>query len=241
MTTTGDYWVTGDTSDLNPVACLILKVMLEDIPRHGPGLADELRMVGGKIKAAAEKELAGLYPSAPDGAMPIAYLWARTVRVWLRRGLPIGVPRTTCKDAEPPRNGGCGGCLAALLAVAAGGLFVLVLCSCARFRCTPASCSSSSGWALAGHHAQSLPRGVAVGGALVPTPAMAVTICSNDGHLSGRIGSPPSPHIRPPGRSRSGPSRSSISKRRSPSRRRGHRPRCASPHQRAGRRPRRTW
>ena len=28
-------------SDLNPVACLILKVMLEDIPRHGSGLADE--------------------------------------------------------------------------------------------------------------------------------------------------------------------------------------------------------
>jgi len=27
--------------DLNPVACLILKVMLEDIPRHGPELADE--------------------------------------------------------------------------------------------------------------------------------------------------------------------------------------------------------
>ena len=26
-----------------PVACLILKVMLEDIPRHGPGLAKELR------------------------------------------------------------------------------------------------------------------------------------------------------------------------------------------------------
>ena len=30
-------------SDLNPVACLILKVMLEDIPRHGSELADELR------------------------------------------------------------------------------------------------------------------------------------------------------------------------------------------------------
>ncbi len=30
-------------SDLNPVACLILKVMLEDIPRHGPELADEVR------------------------------------------------------------------------------------------------------------------------------------------------------------------------------------------------------
>ena len=39
-------------SDLNPVACLILKVMLEDIPRHGPGLAEELRRVGGEIKRA---------------------------------------------------------------------------------------------------------------------------------------------------------------------------------------------
>ena len=67
-------------SDLNPVACLILKVMLEDIPRHGPGLADELRKVGAAIKSQAEEELADLYPKDPDGAMPIAYLWARTVR-----------------------------------------------------------------------------------------------------------------------------------------------------------------
>ena len=67
-------------SDLNPVACLILKVMLEDIPRHGHGLADELRRVGAEIKTAAEKELADLYPRDGDGATPIAYLWARTVR-----------------------------------------------------------------------------------------------------------------------------------------------------------------
>jgi len=67
-------------SDLNPVAGLIQKVMLEDIPRHGPGLADELRRVGAEIKAAAEKELAEFYPTDPDGARPIAYLWARTVR-----------------------------------------------------------------------------------------------------------------------------------------------------------------
>ncbi len=67
-------------SDLNPVACLILKVMLEDIPRHGPGLADELRRVGAEIKRQAERELADLYPKDPDGATPIAYLWARTVR-----------------------------------------------------------------------------------------------------------------------------------------------------------------
>lgn len=67
-------------SDLNPVACLILKVMLEDIPRHGPELAEELRRVGAEVKKAAEKELAEFYPADPDGAKPIAYLWARTVR-----------------------------------------------------------------------------------------------------------------------------------------------------------------
>jgi putative DNA methylase len=67
-------------SDLNPVACLILKVMLEDTPRHGPELAEELRHVGNEIKEQAEKQLAEFYPKDPDGATPIAYLWARTVR-----------------------------------------------------------------------------------------------------------------------------------------------------------------
>ena len=66
-------------SDLNPVACLILKVLLEHIPRHGPELAEELRKVGAEIEAAAEKELAKFYPPDPDGSKPIAYLWARTV------------------------------------------------------------------------------------------------------------------------------------------------------------------
>ena len=61
-------------SDLNPVACLILKVMLEDIPRHGSTLAEELRRVGAEIKRQAEKALADLYPKDPDGATPIAYL-----------------------------------------------------------------------------------------------------------------------------------------------------------------------
>lgn len=67
-------------SDLNPVACLILKVMLEDIPRHGQRLAEELRQVGSAVKRDAERALSDLYPTDPDGATPIAYLWARTVR-----------------------------------------------------------------------------------------------------------------------------------------------------------------
>jgi adenine-specific DNA methylase len=67
-------------SDLNPVACLLLKTMLEDIPRHGPGLADELRKVGAEIKKEAEGELKPFYPDDADGSTPIAYLWARTIR-----------------------------------------------------------------------------------------------------------------------------------------------------------------
>ena len=113
-------------SDLNPVACLILKVMLEDVPRHGPGLADALRKAGGEIKAAAERELADLYPKDSDGATPIAYLWARTVRCeaptcgaeiplmrsfWLcrkpkrRRALRVQVERSMSGPDGPPRVG----------------------------------------------------------------------------------------------------------------------------------------
>jgi len=67
-------------SDLNPVSCLLLKVMLEDIPRDRSGLADELRRLGGEIRKEAEKELVNYYPRDLDEAIPIAYLWARTVR-----------------------------------------------------------------------------------------------------------------------------------------------------------------
>ncbi len=93
-------------SDLNPVACLILKVMLEDIPRHGPKLAEELRRVGAEIKAQAEKELADLYPTDPDGATPIAYLWARTVRCEAPNcGAEIPLARSfwLCKKANRKR------------------------------------------------------------------------------------------------------------------------------------------
>lgn len=67
-------------SDLNPVACLIQKVMLEDIPRHGTKLAGELRRIGAEIKESAEMELAEFYPTDADGGKPVAYIWSRTVR-----------------------------------------------------------------------------------------------------------------------------------------------------------------
>ena len=93
-------------SDLNPVACLILKAMLEDIPRHGAGLADELRQAGAEIKAKAEAELADLYPKEPDEATPIAYLWARTVRCEAPNcGVEIPLLRSLwlCKKANRKR------------------------------------------------------------------------------------------------------------------------------------------
>src|ERR1700722_17691703 len=54
-------------SDLNPVACLITKVLLDDIPRLGHQLADELHRAAGAIKVEAEKELAEFYPPTTTG------------------------------------------------------------------------------------------------------------------------------------------------------------------------------
>lgn len=67
-------------SDLNPVACLILKVMLEDIPKCGPGLIEELKAAGDRIIQQAKEALSKYYPDDPDGSKPVAYIWARTVR-----------------------------------------------------------------------------------------------------------------------------------------------------------------
>jgi adenine-specific DNA methylase len=67
-------------SDLNPVAVLLNKVVLEYIPKYGQRLADEVRECGDWIQREAAKELAEFYPKDADGAVPIAYLWARTIQ-----------------------------------------------------------------------------------------------------------------------------------------------------------------
>ncbi len=66
-------------SDLNPIPVLLNKVVLEYIPRYGQKLVDEVRKWGAWVKNEAEKELKEFYPADADGAIPITYLWARTV------------------------------------------------------------------------------------------------------------------------------------------------------------------
>lgn len=67
-------------NDLNPIPILLNKVVLEYIPKYGTHLADEVHKWGEWIKREAKKELTEFYPDETDGAAPIAYLWARTIR-----------------------------------------------------------------------------------------------------------------------------------------------------------------
>jgi adenine-specific DNA methylase/O-acetyl-ADP-ribose deacetylase (regulator of RNase III) len=64
--------------DLNPVANLVLKTLLESIPRQGYPLLEKFREGADFIKKEAEKRLARYYPKK-EGKTPIACLWARTV------------------------------------------------------------------------------------------------------------------------------------------------------------------
>ncbi|GAP68723.1 adenine-specific DNA methylase, contains a Zn-ribbon domain [Bacteroidales bacterium 6E] len=94
-------------SDLNPLPVLINKVQLEYIPKYGRQLADEVLKWGQWVKEQSEKELNKFYPSLKNPTeelytpkpidiikkgnqhwgivkiskeIPIAYLWARTVK-----------------------------------------------------------------------------------------------------------------------------------------------------------------
>jgi putative DNA methylase len=82
-------------TDLNPVASLIQKVVLQDIPKYGQqkisvntlsgaqvadGLAEAIRIAADEIKVKAQSKLIQFYPFDENGDRPIAYFWARTVR-----------------------------------------------------------------------------------------------------------------------------------------------------------------
>jgi putative DNA methylase len=82
-------------SDLNPVATLLNKVLLEYAPNYGRALVDEVRKWGTWVKERVEHELMPYYPVDPDGSRPIAYLWARTIISEAPgdgKNLPVEVP-----------------------------------------------------------------------------------------------------------------------------------------------------
>jgi len=64
--------------DLNPVALLILRTLLDAVPKHGQELLDLFRKGSKYIKNEANRRLSKYYPKR-DGRTPIAWLWARTV------------------------------------------------------------------------------------------------------------------------------------------------------------------
>jgi putative DNA methylase len=66
--------------DYNPVAALLLKVVLEEIPRYGEELATAVRRWGAWVRDRVAADLGRFYPADRDGAIPIAYLWARVAR-----------------------------------------------------------------------------------------------------------------------------------------------------------------
>lgn len=66
-------------SDLNPVAVLLEKVVLEMIPRHGARLAEALDAASKTVGQRLDETLRRYYPDDPDGSRPLAYVWARTV------------------------------------------------------------------------------------------------------------------------------------------------------------------
>ncbi|MBX9790025.1 MAG: DUF1156 domain-containing protein [Pirellulales bacterium] len=108
-------------TDLNPVAALILKTVLADIPKARDA-AQSIERAGKALKDATLSTLNSLYPVDPDGRRPVAFLWARTVRCespkcgsevplvrsfWLckksqrRRALRFSIKRSARLDAPP--------------------------------------------------------------------------------------------------------------------------------------------
>jgi putative DNA methylase len=66
-------------SDLNPVPVLLNRVVLEMFPQYGTALAKAVEKCGMNVLQRTRKKVGHLYPSGQVGAVPIAYLWARTI------------------------------------------------------------------------------------------------------------------------------------------------------------------
>jgi putative DNA methylase len=67
-------------SDLNSVAVLLNRISLEYVPRYGQRLLEGFKVGGSRLLGALRDRLGDFYPPDADGAVPIAYIWARTAR-----------------------------------------------------------------------------------------------------------------------------------------------------------------
>jgi len=83
-------------NELNPVAVLLNKVILEFVPKYKEKLSTILLKVINTIEKNLKNELSIYYPSTKDD-MPTAYLWARTIisEAPGTSGIPVEVPMLT--------------------------------------------------------------------------------------------------------------------------------------------------
>ena len=66
--------------DINPVSVLINKVSQEYLPKYRQELLEAVQEWGESILDRVRSELVQFYPSDSSGSVPLAYIWARTVR-----------------------------------------------------------------------------------------------------------------------------------------------------------------
>lgn len=66
--------------DINPVAAALNEFLIELAPRYGVDLANQLQEWAEWVRERVSPTLSAFYPSGVPGSVPIAYLWARTVR-----------------------------------------------------------------------------------------------------------------------------------------------------------------
>jgi len=67
-------------TDLNPVATLISKSVVEYLPKYGHALVDEIEYWAQELHRRLREQLAQYYPAVLPGESPVSYLWARQIR-----------------------------------------------------------------------------------------------------------------------------------------------------------------
>lgn len=92
-------------SDLNPIALLILRVLLEELPRHAGELLGQLDHWTAGADATLREAAGGVYPHDANGAVPTAYLWCRTIQCEAPEcGAEIPLLRSCWLSRKPKRS-----------------------------------------------------------------------------------------------------------------------------------------